>query len=156
MCEECVKFVAGMKKILILNGANLNRTGQRSPRYYGTESFDAFLPSLQDSFANVEILYSQHNGEGDIIDALQAACDDEEVCGVVINPGAYSHYSLAIADALADAMEGGMPVVEVHLSNIAAREDFRHHSVTGARCKGVIAGLGLDGYRLAVQYLTSM
>lgn len=75
---------------------------------------------------------------------------------MVINPGAYSHYSLAIADALADAMEGGMPVVEVHLSNIAAREDFRHHSVTGARCKGVIAGLGLEGYRLAVQYLTSM
>ena len=102
MCEECVKFVAGMKKILILNGANLNRTGQRSPRYYGTESFDAFLPSLQDSFANVEILYSQHNGEGDIIDALQAACDDEEVFGVVINPGAAAEQGIERLQTLAE------------------------------------------------------
>lgn len=143
-------------KIIIINGPNLNRTGQRSPAMYGSESFDTFIPALQREFISLDIIYFQHNSEGAVIDALQQAIADPAAIGVVLNPGAYAHYSLAIADAVADAMESGLSVIEVHLSNIAAREEFRHHTLTGARCRGVISGLGLQGYILAVNYLSRL
>lgn len=144
------------KKILILNGPNLNRTGKRSPEIYGDEGFDTFVPALQRQFRAAFISYMQSNSEGELIDVLQKAIADDDMCGVVLNPGAYAHYSLALADAVADAMECGLPVVEVHLSNIAGREEFRQKTLTGARAKGVIAGLGLDGYTLAVSYLSTL
>lgn len=143
-------------KIIIINGPNLNRIGQRSPAMYGSESFDIFIPALQREFISLDIIYFQHNSEGAVIDALQQAIADPAAIGVVLNPGAYAHYSLAIADAVADAMERGLSVIEVHLSNIAAREEFRHHTLTGARCRGVISGLGLQGYMLAVSYLSRL
>lgn len=143
-------------KIIIINGPNLNRTGQRSPSIYGSESFDTFIPALQRQFRSLDISYFQHNGEGPLIDALQRAVADPAAVGVVFNPGAYAHYSLALADAVADAMESGLPVIEVHLSNIAAREEFRHHTLTGARSRGIISGLGLQGYTLAVNYLSRL
>lgn len=143
-----------MKKILILNGPNLNRTGKRSPELYGSQSFDSFIPMLREECKPIEIVCIQSNSEGTLIDALQKAIEDDEMCGVVFNPGAYAHYSLALADAVSDVMESGLPVVEVHLSNIAGREDFRQKTLTGARAMGVISGLGLHGYAMAASYLT--
>lgn len=136
--------------IVIINGPNLNLLGQREPHIYGHRSMHDILNDLRTLFAHTSIEYFQSNSEGEIVDALQRFGFDPAVRGIVINPGAYAHYSIAIADAIA-ALK--VPVVEVHISNITAREDFRHRSVTAPSCRGMISGLGTDGYRLAVAHL---
>ena len=139
--------------IAIINGPNLNLLGRREPQIYGKESFESFLKELRDSFPEVPIEYFQSNSEGEIIDYIhKLGYDHPECTGIVINPGAYSHYSYAIADAIAAIP---LRVVEVHISNIMGREEFRHHSVTAPYCAGVICGFGLKGYSLAVAYLNS-
>lgn len=135
-------------KIVIINGPNLNLIGKREPEIYGTESLQDFLKQLEHEMPEVDFQFFQSNSEGCIIDEIQRVGFD--VDGIVINAGAYSHYSLAIADALRSVPA---PAVEVHISNIFAREPERHHSVIAPACKGIIAGLGLDGYRMAVKHL---
>lgn len=135
-----------IKNILILNGANLNLLGNREPNYYGNESFEEYLEKLKTSFPNVNISYFQSNIEGAIVNALQNTTAD----AIVLNAGGYSHTSVVIRDAII-AIE--KPVVEVHISNIFAREEFRHTSLLSPVCKGVIVGLGLKGYKLAIQSL---
>ena len=130
-------------KILIVNGPNLNLLGTREPEIYGTVSMADFLENLKEKFPEDEILFFQSNVEGEIINKLQE--DDYEA--LIINPAAYTHYSYAIADCLRNIQK---PKIEVHISNIYAREEFRQKSVTAAHCNGVISGFGLDGYRLAV------
>ncbi|MDE7388441.1 MAG: 3-dehydroquinate dehydratase [Muribaculaceae bacterium] len=137
-----------MKKILIINGPNLNLLGIREPKIYGTRTMEQCLESLS---GICETEYFQSNSEGEIIDRLQSAgFDTEEYVGIVLNAGAYTHTSLAIADAIA-AIE--LPVVEVHISNVWAREPERHRSLLSPVCCGVIAGFGLDSYRLAAEAL---
>lgn len=140
-------------KIYIINGPNLNRLGRRDRNIYGGMTMEECLAGLRNAFPDVEIACSQSNGEGAIIDMLQQAGDDESAVGVVINPGAYAHYSYAIADAIADLRSEGIPAVEVHISNIHGREEYRRRSVTAPVCTGCIAGLGMEGYALAVRYL---
>ncbi|GAB3570962.1 type II 3-dehydroquinate dehydratase [Spirosoma luteolum] len=137
-----------MKQILIINGPNLNLLGKREPGIYGSQSFDAYLETLRSRFSDIDLLYVQSNHEGALIDAIHA--HGFTVDGIVINAGAYTHTSVAIADALAAV---SAPAIEVHISNVHARESFRHHSYLSARCKGVILGLGLPGYALAIQAL---
>ncbi len=140
-----------MKKIGILNGPNLNLLGKREPKIYGTVSFENFLNQLTQQYLDVNFIYAQSNVEGELINTLQ---DWNEQCDALIfNPGGYSHTSVAVADALR-AMH--IPVIEVHISNIYAREAFRHQSITAANCKGCIIGFGLDGYKMATQYLISL
>ena len=140
--------------IAIINGPNLNLLGKRQPEIYGNECFENFLRNLRENFPDIPLEYFQSNCEGDIIDHLHKLGYESPDCeGIVINPGAYSHYSYAIADAISSIP---VPVVEVHISNIMKREDFRHQSVTGAVCKGMISGLGLQGYSLAISYLLSL
>ncbi|MBP6184019.1 MAG: 3-dehydroquinate dehydratase [Saprospiraceae bacterium] len=139
-------------KVLILNGPNLNLTGTRDPDIYGTTSFESFIPALQKKFPDHTIEYRQSNHEGELIDWLQSV-QSQGFQAVVFNPGAYAHTSYALADTLSSAM---YPVIEVHISNIQAREKFRHRSLTGAHCKGMISGLGLTGYTLAVAALTEV
>ena len=137
-------------RVLVLHGPNLNLLGEREPHIYGLQR----LEELNDAIArgakalDVEVSCEQYNGEGAIVDALHAA--RSKYAGVVINPGAYAHYSYAIADAIAAI---GIPVVEVHLSNVAAREAFRRTSVTAAACRGVVSGFGTAGYVLALRAL---
>ena len=137
-----------MKKILILNGPNLNLLGVREPGIYGSSSFDSYLPVLRERFPDMEIEYFQSNIEGVMIDKMQEVGFSYD--GIVLNAGAYSHTSLAIADAIR-ALD--RPVVEVHISNVHQREEYRHHSMISAGCKGVICGFGLDSYRLAIEGL---
>jgi len=137
-------------RILIINGPNLNLLGEREPGVYGTGTY-AELKAGITAFAKengITVECVQYNGEGEIIDSLHAAKDKYD--GVVINPGAYTHYSYAIRDAIAGV---GLPSVEVHISNIAAREEFRQKSVTAAVCLGQISGLGFYGYHAAMRYL---
>lgn len=141
-----------MKKICIINGPNLNLLGKREPAIYGSQSFDDCLRELRSLFPGVDIEYFQSNGEGAIIDKIhQLGYDDDACTGIVINPGAYAHYSYAIADAIAAIP---LPVIEVHISNIHSREEFRHKSVTAPACKAMLCGFGLRGYELAVRYLS--
>lgn len=133
--------------ITIINGPNLNLTGNREIEVYGTITFDELIEDLKRKHSNINFTYYQSNLEGEIIDTLQQC--NHKADGVIINSGGYSHTSVAIADAIKAIQT---PVVEVHLSNIHAREPLRHHTITGANCKGVITGLGMDGYRLAVDY----
>lgn len=136
-----------MRKILILNGPNLNLTGTRQPDIYGSVMMGQCVEELQKSFdGRLTIEERQSNHEGDIIDALQNAKSDG-FDGVVLNAGGYSHTSVAIRDAITAA---GVPVVEVHISNIYAREEFRRHSVISPVCMGVVAGFGLKSYELAL------
>ena len=130
-------------KIVIINGPNLNLLGTREPEIYGNQPFENYMKVLQKGFPFIEIDYFQSNHEGEIIDQLQ----QKGVDGFVINPGGFSHTSVAIADAIA-AIE--TPVIEVHISNVHARESYRQQFITGSKCEGVISGLGLDGYRLAI------
>jgi 3-dehydroquinate dehydratase-2 len=134
--------------IQIINGPNLNLLGTREPGIYGSQSFEAFLESLQERFPAHTITYYQSNIEGEIINALHASM--RSATGVILNAGAYTHTSIAIADAVAAIR---IPVIEVHISNVMARETFRHQSYTAAKCIGSITGLGLEGYALAVLYL---
>ena len=137
-------------KILVINGPNLNLLGSREPDIYGKQDYAALLKQF-DEFAKergITIDAFQSNSEGALIDRIHAAAGVYD--GIVINPGAYTHYSIAILDAL-KAVD--VPAIEVHLSNIAAREDFRHVSVTAAGCIGQISGLGFDSYFLAIEGL---
>lgn len=137
-----------MKKILVLNGPNLNLLGRRDPAHYGTDTMDSILGNLRSRFCGVEIEYFQSNSEGAIIDRIHSAGFDPDIAGIVLNAGAYTHTSLAIADAIASI---NVPVIEVHISNIAAREAVRHTSMIAPVCRGSIAGFGLDSYRLAIE-----
>lgn len=137
--------------IAIINGPNLNLLGKREPEIYGNRRFEDFLHSLRERFPDTPIEYFQSNCEGDIISRLHRLGYDTPECkGIVINPGAYTHYSYAIADAIAAIPQ---PVVEVHISNIMGREDFRQQSVTAPNCKGMLTGFGLEGYALAIIFL---
>ena len=135
-----------MKKILIINGPNLNLLGRREPLIYGNQGFDAYLEYLRAAFPACEIQYFQSNIEGVLIDKIQEAGFSFD--GIIFNAGGYTHTSVALHDAI-KAID--TPVIEVHISNVHAREEFRHQSMLSAVCKGVIAGFGLDSYRLAVQ-----
>jgi 3-dehydroquinate dehydratase-2 len=134
-----------MKQILIINGPNLNLLGTRQPQIYGEITFDDVLADLRNKFPNTKIDFLQINHEGQIIDALQQSSHN----GIVINAGGFTHTSVAIRDAIS-AIE--VPVVEVHISNISARESFRHESLLSSVCQGVIFGFGVKGYELAVGY----
>ena len=138
-------------KISIINGPNLNLTGRREPEIYGTQSLDSYFQFLVAAYPDVEFTFFQSNIEGEIVDEIQRVGFDSD--GIVINAGAYSHYSLAIADALRATPA---PAVEVHLSNVYSREPERHHSAIAPACVGMIAGFGPDSYRLAVEALDSM
>lgn len=133
-------------RIAIINGPNLNLLGKRETSIYGTESFDDYLNTLKAIYPKVEFHYFQSNVEGELINELQRVGFDFD--GVIMNPGGYTHTSVAIGDAIAGIKT---PVIEVHISNVHAREDFRKLSHVSAKAKGTIAGLGLKGYELALQ-----
>lgn len=135
-------------KILILNGPNLNLLGVREPGIYGAQSFESYLATLRDAFPDVEIEYFQSNVEGVMIDKMQEVGFSYD--GIVLNAGAYTHTSVALHDCIRAIT---CPVIEVHISNVHTREEFRHRSMISAACKGVICGFGLDSYRLAVSAL---
>ncbi|KMK76982.1 type II 3-dehydroquinate dehydratase [Alkalihalobacillus pseudalcaliphilus] len=141
-----------MKTILVLNGPNLNRLGLREPGVYGHQTLVDLENTLHEEAAklNAQVICKQSNHEGQLIDWIHEYADD--VAGLVINPGAFTHYSYAIRDAIASV---SYPVIEVHISNVHARETFRHHSVTAPVTKGQIVGLGLQGYHLALLALLS-
>ena len=137
-----------MKKIAVINGPNLNLLGVREKSIYGDTSFDTYFAGLKSRFENVELTYFQSNCEGSIIDEIHRVGFD--VDGIVLNAGAYTHYSIAIADAIRAVKA---PVVEVHISNVHSREEYRHVSMIAPACRGVIAGFGLKSYDLAVEAL---
>ena len=132
-------------KILIINGPNLNLLGQREKSIYGERTFESYFDELQKKFPQVELGYYQSNIEGELVDRLHAAQDEYD--GVVMNAGAYTHTSIAIADAIVGIR---IPVVEIHISCILARESYRHISLIAPKCKGSIMGFGLDSYRLGI------
>lgn len=130
-------------KVLIINGPNLNLLGTREPEIYGKVSMEAYLETLKSEFQAHELKYYQSNIEGELINRLQ----EDDFDAVVINPGAFTHYSYALADCLKNIQK---PKVEVHISNIYKREEFRQKSVTAANTDAVLSGFGMDGYRLAI------
>ena len=134
-------------KILIVNGPNLNLLGQREPEIYGNRGFESYLQQLRAIFPAIEIQYQQSNIEGELVGFLQAA--EGSFDGVLLNAAAYSHTSIALADAVAAI---SIPVVEVHISNVFAREAFRHHSYISKYCKGIVAGFGLDSYQMGIYW----
>ncbi|MFZ2286880.1 MAG: type II 3-dehydroquinate dehydratase [Bacteroidales bacterium] len=135
-------------KITIINGPNLNLLGRREPEIYGNEGFESLLARLRGRYPEIELTYSQSNVEGELVNMVQEA--GMKADGVVINPGGYTHTSVALADAIAAI---SIPAIEVHISNLLSREEFRHTSLTGRYCRGTVMGLGLDGYCLAVEAL---
>lgn len=137
-----------MKQILIINGPNLNLLGKREPSLYGSQDFESFLTELKSEYNEVELSYFQSNVEGEIINKLHEV--GFSFGGIILNAGAYTHTSIAIADAVRAIQT---PVIEVHISNVFARESYRHHSYLSEVCKGVIVGFGLDSYKLAVTAL---
>jgi 3-dehydroquinate dehydratase-2 len=134
--------------IAVINGPNLNLLGKREPEKYGKMSFEDYLTGLKNKFPDVGIEYFQSNIEGEIVSEIQRA--GFALDGIILNAAGYSHTSVAITDAIAAVKA---PVIEVHITNIAGREDFRHTSLIGRSCKGSITGFGLDSYRLAVEAL---
>ncbi|HEX2847480.1 MAG TPA: type II 3-dehydroquinate dehydratase [Chitinophagaceae bacterium] len=138
-------------KIAIINGPNLNLLGKREPGIYGNQSFEEFYASLQQQYKQVSFTYYQSNVEGELINELQRAGFDSD--GIIFNPGGYTHTSVAIGDAIASIKA---PVVEVHISNVHAREEFRKISHVSAKAAGSIIGLGMKGYELALEYLLSL
>ena len=132
-------------KILILNGPNLNLLGKREPSVYGSESFDDYYKSLKDKYKDIQLEYFQSNSEGDIISKIHETGFSYD--GIVLNAGAYTHTSLAIADAIRAVTT---PVVELHISNVYAREEYRHPSFIAPACRGCICGFGLKGYDMAI------
>ena len=140
-------------RILILNGPNLGRLGTRQPEIYGTDTGDDILSALNDRFPDVELDWRQTDDEAELMGWLHEAVDS--ATPVVLNPAAFSHYSYALRDACQMVTEAGLPLVEVHLSNPAAREEFRRHSVVSAVASGVIQGFGAESYSLAINYLTT-
>ena len=137
-------------RIQIINGPNINLLGKREPTIYGSRSFEDFLDELRGRYPEVTIDYFQSNIEGELIDCIQQ--EGFEADGIILNAGAYTHTSIALLDAIRAVPA---PVVEVHISNVYAREEFRHHSMISAGCRGVILGFGLDSYRLALEALLS-
>lgn len=137
-----------MKKIQIINGPNLNLLGVREPGIYGSQGFESFLESLRQRYPDVQIDYMQSNHEGELIDCIHSVGFSYD--GIVLNAGAYTHTSVALLDAIKAVSAS---VIEVHISNVHQREEFRHHSMISAGCRGVICGFGLDSYRLAVEAL---
>lgn len=135
-------------KIQIVNGPNLNMLGVREPGIYGSESFESYLSKLREQYPEVEIEYYQSNVEGELINKIQEVGFSFD--GIVLNAGAYTHTSIALHDCIRAIK---CPVVEVHISNVHQREDFRHHSFISAACKGVVCGFGLNSYRLAIEGL---
>ena len=137
-------------KIFILNGPNLNLLGTREPQTYGTDSFDEFLKELKSSYKSCSLDYFQSNVEGEIINKLHEVGFSYD--GIILNAGGYTHTSVAIGDAIAAI---STPVIEVHISNVHAREEFRHQSLMAKNCKGVITGFGLESYRMALTFFLS-
>lgn len=131
-----------------MNGPNLNLLGVREPGIYGSSSFESYLPKLRERYAGIELEYYQSNIEGEMINKLQEVGFTYD--GVVLNAGAYTHTSVALHDCIRSLR---CPVIEVHISNVHTREEFRHHSYLSPACKGVICGFGLDSYRLGVEAL---
>jgi len=142
-----------MMKILVINGVNLNMLGSREPDVYGDRNYAALCAEVTEFGAKIgaQIEVVQSNIEGEIVNFIQGAAGKFD--GIVINPGAYTHYSYAISDALRAV---DVPAVEVHISNVHAREEFRHTSVTAAACVGQICGLGFDSYKLAIRYFVEV
>ena len=137
-----------MRKIQIINGPNLNLLGVREPGIYGNNSFESYLPALRALFPDVQIDYYESNIEGEMINKMQEVGFGYD--GIVLNAGAYTHTSIALLDCIRSLR---CPVVEVHISNVHQREEFRHHSMISSGCKGVICGFGLQGYELAIRGL---
>ena len=133
-------------KILIINGPNLNLLGKREPDVYGSVSFDDYFVTLKSKYANVSLEYFQSNCEGELITKIQQAGFSAD--GIILNAGAYTHTSIAIHDAIKSVPA---PVIELHISNVHAREDFRRHSAIAPACKGVICGFGMKGYDIAIE-----
>jgi 3-dehydroquinate dehydratase-2 len=133
-------------KIAIINGPNLNLLGKREVEIYGTQSFEDYFKTIQSKYPNVELIYFQSNIEGELINKLHVLGFNYD--GIIINAGAYTHTSIAIADAIAGIKTA---VIEVHISNVFAREDYRHVSYLGKHCKGSISGFGLKGYEMAIE-----
>lgn len=138
-------------KIAIINGPNLNLLGKREPGVYGSQDFESYFTSLKEVFPDIEFSYYQSNVEGELINEIQRV--GFSVNGIVFNPGGYTHTSVAIGDAVASITS---PVVEVHISNVHAREEFRKLSHISAKSRGTICGLGLTGYELAIRYLKNL
>ena len=134
-------------KIAIINGPNLNLLGTREPGIYGSQTFEQYYSQLKEKYPNIEFSYYQSNVEGELINQIQYFAPIND--GIIINPGGYTHTSVAIGDCIAAV---STPVIEVHISNVHAREDFRKISHVSAVCKGSIIGLGLKGYELALQW----
>ena len=140
--------------ILIINGPNLNLLGRREPGIYGAQTFETFLETLRQAYPDVQIDYFQSNHEGDIIDRIHQAGYGADTCdGIILNAGAYTHTSIAIHDAIKAIP---IPTIEVHISNVHTREEFRHHSFISPVAHGIIVGFGIDGYRLALEGLLKM
>ncbi|HJN05722.1 MAG TPA: type II 3-dehydroquinate dehydratase [Bacteroidales bacterium] len=137
-------------KILILNGPNLNLTGERETNIYGTVSFENYLDELRVIYPDIKILYFQSNVEGEIINIMQDV--NNAFDAIILNAGAYTHTSIAIGDAVSSLK---IPVIEVHITNIFSRESFRQTSYLAPYCKGVISGFGLESYTLAIEYLNN-
>lgn len=135
--------------IQIINGPNLNLLGKREPGIYGSEGFETYFETLKAKYPQINLHYFQSNVEGELIDKIHEIGFDFD--GIILNAGAYTHTSIALADAIASIKT---PVIEVHISNVHARESFRHHSMIARNCKGVIAGFGLKSYELALQALS--
>ncbi|MDD2476543.1 MAG: type II 3-dehydroquinate dehydratase [Dysgonamonadaceae bacterium] len=135
-------------KIQIINGPNLNLLGKREPEVYGSQSFDAYLMLLKEKFSSIQLNYFQSNIEGEIIDKIHETGFDYD--GIILNAGAYTHTSIAIGDAIKAI---SAPVIEVHISNVYSREEFRHVSHISSSCKGTISGFGMNSYSLAVSAL---
>lgn len=143
--------------IAIINGPNLNMLGKRNPAVYGSETFEDFLPEAENLVSELTdgegvLEYFQSNSEGEIVSRIQELAFDPGCTGIIINPGAYAHYSYAIHDAVEMSP---IPVIVVHISNIHSREEFRHTDVVAPACKGSICGLGIEGYLLAIRHLLS-
>jgi 3-dehydroquinate dehydratase-2 len=137
-------------KIQIINGPNLNLLGRREPETYGSENFESYFEKLKSRFPSVLLDYFQSNVEGEIINQIQKV--GFNYSGIILNAGAYTHTSIAIHDAIASIKT---PVIEVHISNIYAREEFRHKSLITSKCAGLIAGFGLEGYAMAITFFAS-
>jgi 3-dehydroquinate dehydratase-2 len=135
-----------MKKLLIINGPNLNLLGKLEPDVYGSLTFESYFETLKTTFPEFELFYYQSNVEGLLIDKIHEVGFSYD--GIILNAGAYTHTSIAIADAIRAIKT---PVIEVHISNVHAREEFRHHSYLSAACKACVVGFGLDSYRLAIE-----
>jgi 3-dehydroquinate dehydratase-2 len=139
-----------MKKILLLNGPNLNLLGKREPHIYGDQTFEAYFKLLEVEYSDkVTLEYFQSNHEGALLDKIHAVGFDDNYLGIVFNAGAYTHTSVAIGDAVSGIKT---PVVEVHISNVHAREAFRHHSYLSAKAAGIIVGMGMVGYNFGIEF----